>query len=373
MTKQFKQKYKLLGLLLMLCLVGCDTQQAEAPSPYPVLDSGMTASTKSGDNIYWMDNDRVIFVSYGPKPKTVEEQRQRKPSIYIWDTRSNNIKKYADGRQLCYHEGYIRYAGPDRLPVPSTKYFIPPLYEGSMGKEVITNSHVFDKGLNKNRSGSKFQLNRYTCKHVERPASMGRKTWIPLLEKHGALMELDTIPDIAEREQPVVYHRASDDKLIALNIKRGDIGSINPRYYMAYRDAYFFYEPAASGSKIQQTNCIRYWWLSFDEKTEEGCQTVIPFNNLGMGVLLFPTKAGVLVYAGKISDYSAGTAGFYLVNENQEKKVIKGWVHAPALSNDGCKIAYAHTPFLFAQHVGSPGETRLKITNLCANGGNENE
>ncbi len=371
MTKEFKQKYNLLGLLLVFCVAGCEAQKEGTVSLYPILDSGMTASSDSADKLYWMDNDRVIFVSYGPKPKTVAENQKRKPAIYIWDTRDNKVEKYTDGRQLCYHEGYIRYAGPDRFPVPGTKYFVAPLYEGPIGQENITNAQVFEEGSRKTESGPKYNLNPYECRLVEKPDSMDGKVWLPLLEQHGALLELDTLPEEIERAQPVVYQRASDKKMISLDIKRDDVGSISPRYYMEYRDAYFFHEPTTSSEKLNEIDCIRYWWMSDDGKIEGGCQSILPFKTWNTGMWLFPTSIGVLVTAGKIGDYDAGTAGYYHVTGDQIRKIVPGWLHNPRLSRDGCKLAYAHTPFLMARRVGSPGETKLKMTNLCSNGGNK--
>jgi len=367
-----KQKCKFIGLLLMLCVVGCDSQQAETSSLYPVLDSGMTASTDGGDKIYWMDNDRVIFVSYGPKPKTVEEQRQRKPAIYIWDTRENKIEKYADGRQLCYHEAYIRYAGPDRLPVPNTKYFVPPLYEGPMGKEKITNAHVFEEGMRKTKSGPKYQHNPYTCKTVERPAVMDGKVWLPLLEQHGALdWETDTVQGASESEQPIMYRRTSDDKAIALNITRGDLGLGNPRYYIKYRNEYFFQKLVVG--KAEERDCDNYWWMTPTGEVTKGCLPIAPLNKLTGGRVMFPTAAGILISTGRLNDSDAGTAGLYLINENKAQRVLNGGHGKPSLSPNGCNLAFKHTPFLLAQRVGSPGESKLKIINLCSSGVNENE
>ena len=373
MIQQLKQKTKLLGLLLILFVSGCDAQQ-EASSPYPTLDSGVTASTDAGDKIYWMDNDRVIFVSYGPKPKTVEENRNRKPAIYIWNTRNNKIEKYADGRQLCYHEGYIRYAGPERLSVPGTDFFVPPLYEGPLGSEKIMNSSTFKEGARKSDSGDKYKLNRYTCRMVKKPESMKGKVWLPLLEQHGALdWGTNTIPGAIETEQPLVYRRAPDGEASVLEIKRGDIGLSTSRYYVDFRDSYFFQEPVdARGAR--NVNCIEYWWMSQDGTTEKGCQSISPLKHLAQnGASLYPTRLGVFISTGKSNDYDAGTLALYSVNNNSAKKIIVGGHEKLSLSPDGCKLAFVYTPFYMAKRVGSQGEPRLKTINLCLNGGHNYE
>lgn len=370
-----KQKCKFIGLLLMLCVVGCDSQQAETSSLYPVLDSGMTASTDGGDKIYWMDNDRVIFVSYGPKPKTVEEQRQRKPSIYIWDTRDNNIKKYADGSALCYHDGYIRYAfyGDDIPKVDPELSHRTFWKEGAFGNETIKTAEFAT--VEEYRAWYRSNpLNRYTCKLVERPSSMDGKVWLPLLGQHGALeWETDTVPGASETEQPVVFRRSSDNKAIPLKITRGDIALTTRRYYMKYRDAYFFQEQVNWGI-VQNNDCIRYWWMSNKGYVEASCQSIVPVKNVSKyGVSLYPTKKGVLVSAGKANDYDAGTLALYLETSNEYQKLITGGHEKLSLSANGCNLAFVNAPFYMARRVGSPGESRLKTINLCSNGGNENE
>jgi len=375
MIQKIKQKCKFIGLLLILCVVGCDQQKTEKPSLYPVLDSGVTASTKYGDNIYWMDNDRVMFVSYGPKPKTVEEQRQHKPSIYIWDTRINKVEKYADGSALCYHDGYIRYAfyGTDIPKVDPELSHRTFWKEGVFGNETIKTAEFAT--VEEYRAWYHANpLNPYTCRLIKKPEFMIGKVWLPLLEQHGVLeWETDTIPGATKSEQPVLFRRSSDNKAIPLKITRGDIALTTRRYYMKQRDSYFFQEPI-NGEIVQKNDCIRYWWMSNKGYVEAGCQSIVPVKNVSKyGVSLYPTKKGVLVSAGKANDYDAGTLALYLVSSNEYQKIITGGHEKLSLSPNGCNLAFVNTPFYMARRVGSPGESRLKIINLCSNGGNENE
>lgn len=361
-------------MLIALWLVGCDgtareakgAKEAQDVSPYPVLDSGVTASTKSGDKIYWMDNERVIFVSYGPKPKTVEEKQRIKPDIFIWDTRANKVTGYRAGANtLCYYDGYIRYADHELRPVPGTEFFVPRIYAGPLGKERIVNAEVFEKGGRDGERDSNSQENPYTCRYVERPRAMAGKIWMPLLEQHGALdLEAVTVPGVPEMEQPIIYHRASDGEAIALDLKRRDVGAF--RYYIAYRDAYFFRENV-DGTKFKTIDCIRYWWISGDGKIERGCQSILPFKKWKGGAGgLYPTRQGMILAAGKLEDYDAGTAALYLMNEDHAQRVITGGIEHPSLSPDGCKLAFVHVPFYEAKRVGVPGDLRLKIINFCS-------
>ncbi|HRH81082.1 MAG TPA: hypothetical protein PLW81_08575 [Thiobacillaceae bacterium] len=121
-----------IALAIFAILAGCAEEGEEAP-PYPVLDSGVPASTD--DRLYWLDNDRVIFVSYGPKPKSLAEAQKhpRVPSINIWDTRTNKVTAYKNSAKgLCADGGYIQYA---IAKVPYDPEYQPKWYAGQIGQE----------------------------------------------------------------------------------------------------------------------------------------------------------------------------------------------------------------------------------------------
>jgi hypothetical protein len=116
--------------LLGMMLSACGKEDAAGELPFPVLNSGVTASTNYEDR-YWIDNDRVIFVSYGPKrtdPKTIPV-----PGLFIWDTRKNEVTLYKhSARHLCFSEDRIVYA---ITKVPFDPDYKAPWYTGALGEE----------------------------------------------------------------------------------------------------------------------------------------------------------------------------------------------------------------------------------------------
>src|SRR5699024_10032712 len=79
---------------------------------YIVKDSGVRVGR---DNIYWLDNRRVIFIgTHDPKPVSWEEGRTHPATIQIliWDTDTNKVHAYRKSvpkPNLCYANGRIRY------------------------------------------------------------------------------------------------------------------------------------------------------------------------------------------------------------------------------------------------------------------------
>jgi hypothetical protein len=61
---------------------------------------------------------------------------------------------------------------------------------------------------------------------------------------------------------------------------------------------------------------------------------------------------------------SAG--GLYFTYKNGYLKVIDGWVHSPATSPSGCRLAFTHAPDLNAQsYTQGQGKTALKMIDFC--------
>lgn len=68
------------------------------------------------NEIWWIDNDRVVFTGADPNI-VVPSENPNRPSellaIYIWDTKRNEYKRYAElnvlGRVTCYEHGTIKY------------------------------------------------------------------------------------------------------------------------------------------------------------------------------------------------------------------------------------------------------------------------
>ena len=151
--------YWLIAPVVLAVLCGC-AKNGEEASPYPILDSGFPASIN--DRLYWLDNDRVIFVSYGAKPNSLEEAEKhpRVPSINIWDTRTNKVLLYKNSAKgLCADGTYIQYA---IAKVPYDPEYQPQWYAGPISRERKI-------PLPPGRLDNRVVLNPYTCHWVEKP------------------------------------------------------------------------------------------------------------------------------------------------------------------------------------------------------------
>lgn len=336
-------------LAIFAILAGCFAGGEEAP-PYPILDSGVPASTN--DRLYWLDNDRVIFVSYGQKFKSLEEAqtRQKVPSIHIWDTRTNKVTLYKNSaEELCYDDGYIVYAVVKR---PYDAADPARWYAGPMGQEqeVDPPNGLVDFSV---------LQNPHTCRWVERPEYARGHTAMPLREEDGWLVHSKPW-NVNEPGEWLLYR--SDGSVVKTGIPTRGVRS--PTFVASAGN--YFLEDTVDGRELQQIDCHPYWWLKPTGEVLAGCQDLSPIKGWYKGsVGLTPTPLGILVSAGRESDFDRGTAGLYLTDNGQSKRIDVGESWSP----DGCKSAHVDVPGFEGMRVGGRGDVRLKMTDVCANKG----
>ena len=87
-------------------------------SGYPIVDSGV----RRAEYVYWLDNDRVIFVRYEPYPGREEVPlggttpiKLRERGFFIWDTKRGTVTPYqqdlGDTIGVCAFDHYVRLWG----------------------------------------------------------------------------------------------------------------------------------------------------------------------------------------------------------------------------------------------------------------------
>jgi hypothetical protein len=332
----------------MVLLVACGKGKGE-DSPYPILDSGFPAS--SDDKLYWLDNDRVIFVSYGPKPKSLKEAQKhpRVPSIHIWNTRTNRVEPYAKGSHVCYSDGHIRYMPVETVaddPEKPVKVF---WREGPLERPALVVLR-FETEENYRVWFRAHAENPHTCRWVERPEFATGRAAIPLREGDGWL--------VADNEaKEWVWYRA-DGQVVRTGVPYW----VHTAQWMQFAGGYFL-KDTVDGRKRAQIDCHQYWWITPKNGISKGCQDIRPFKQWkGSGTSLQSTKVGILVESG--GDYKKGQTGFFLELNNQLIRVIKG-AEVIRTSPDGCRMAYVSINHKDGPLGGSSEETSLKATSLC--------
>jgi len=355
---------KALRTLLLAGLMSAGLYWFYGPWPlpnHPVIDSNVWVARNEARRVYWLDNDRILFLT-GEDVRVLGERETgyapgRRRTLAIWEIGKGVAVYRRNIRWLsCYADGVIRYRAyaEDGSVVE---------WRGPMGAE-----QPYHKP-----DASYQQENEFYCAYL--PRRMWRQDGEArrlLRPEHGYLI-LGPDAKGARMDNTTVHYRPpGTERSIALPFGRRETGFVS---YHPFADAYFLY----SRVNLSTTGPgVTYWpngtrqplWLmsTSGEVTEFG--VIQPDWGKGSPKWYHYTRAGiVMIYrSGTRSWRNAGESGAYLVRDGKRDWLIKGYVGAASVSPDGCRMAFTHAHNLTADLGGEKHRRTLKIISLCQGG-----
>lgn len=319
-------------------------------SPYPVSDTGTWVKGFPGQNIYWVDDEALIFTT----TLTGRAPRAGKPggwAVYRWRLGETPSLLKRDVLILCYGH---RIAWEIEVRAGDDAY-----WSGEPGREEIAQPGRWFDEMN--------------CRwRAEQPGESQARAVAVLLDGEGYLELGSSYPDF-KRNAPVVLHRSGGRDPVALPFGRWDIHA--PRYY-AFRDAYFldgqYFDDKTNAWVGDWPRAVRHrvWWLTSAGEVAYEDLPLGPWNEGGGSVLVAPVKTGyfVIYHGGDRSAKDPGKQGGYLVAHGKATKVLDGYILSPAVSPDGCRLAVAHAPSFFNDRSDENNRRTLKVIDFCKQG-----
>lgn len=326
---------------------------ATESSPYPVFDSGAWADWHGyTQNIYWIDNDRVIFW-------TVKDNEKKRVSsgpfnLSVWDTAvadkvtsrpgsanpSGSVKPYTEYYQsvtVCIQGGMIHRTQKDAQGNVQRFY-------GKFGEE---KTFEFPK-----TKGAFFD--EMNCRPNDNPEILAKRqagrAIKPLLDRHGYL-DVGPIKRKPGVNEPAVYYPFGQPKGIELPISSQDANIV--RYY-PFKGAYLIHSHNYGGG----TRSKGFWWLYPDGKVEE--------HSIPVETNPYPTRKGIVTRRGPAEpNRDTSAAGLYLWSGKEPVKLLAGYAEDIDVSPDGCKLAFSHYLHRDATLIKHPAPITLKAINLC--------
>ena len=349
---------------VLLLVTSCPLAEANpeyevVPSPFPILDSDFLVSSRN--ELFWLDEDRVLFVgSHKKKPLTLDEPRIGGFGLYIWDTRDNSVSMYREKvyGHLCYEDGWIHYTVNRARPY---RYAAGPL-----GKERETTlvtrddarqfhqTHFFSKTTCRYHERSTYGISRKDGKHV-----------VPLGDSGNHLtVEIAFRGEVGETR----FFRSGDKEGRRLPFDFSEFVVKKIKFY-EYKKRYLLKPHHRNWVRKQNSNnenCTSAWWLDSDGSSELICIPSGPWNTPS-SILFTPLRNGIALISHRVFDNRPSAGGLYFTNDDGHMKLFDGWVHAPATSPSGCRLALTHAPDLEASAYGRGlGKTKLKMIDFCA-------
>ncbi len=345
------------ALALFFAALALRCEASSDGSRYPVYDSKLGTRGFLVDRIYWLDNDRVIFLGFDRNdPKYRPEKGEVNLGIFIWDTSNGQTRRYADAKGgLCYSQGYIvYYLGETVHKGKQGTYRLGHFMEGPMGKEKKIS--VRGRGLwDRTRV-----LNDLSCHFEEVPEQMRDRIYVPLLPGHGYL---DLGSRTASEENPrAIFYRHLGAEPIALPFRKQNINWASIRYF-PHKGVYviptWYYSerpPHVTPIPWFPYTPQPLWLLYPDGRTE---RIMLPWKRWRARAdnTYHVTKEGILITSKNAPDYH----GAYLLRGDEYEKVISGHLDGTSVSPDGCKIAFSYLRDL--RHAGR--HRTVRMLDLC--------
>src|SRR3989344_9305208 len=364
----------LLGLCcyLLLNCVACEAKEQTGPSSYPVYDSGAWADGTGIPDIFWLDNNRVLF--RGSEESEKRKQPQGRFNLSIWDI-GKSVGAYSKGvdriqgtlGRLCYREEIVFYPLLEKDAKGNGQYKY-----GKLGQE---KTFIRPKSAKTILDTMNCRLHDVEALMKERKGHAIRQ----LLDRHGYL---DLGPLGGDKNNFVNFHRA-DGKVIELPLRKGNLWAPEQLDYVAFKDAYFistyYYDDThrrSSGNVWPKTVTRNVWWFYPDGRVEAVKFPDGPWvkeTKPGSGYVtyntkLYSTRDGYFLSAGEVKNTKdPGTAGAYFLRDGKLTKLIGGNFRDPTVSPDGCMVAFVHYPYADATIADDPAPITLKAVDLCPN------
>jgi len=346
----------------MLC-AGCG-EAVRTPPAAGIVDSGYWSTGIAQDrNIYWLDEDRVLFS--GVIPRSYEQRNDAmqvlSKGIFIWDTRDGSVIRYADiYGYLCHHAGYVSYL--HRL---TDRHVV--FRDGLLGQEKET--------LSPGAAQERALLSPLTCRlpRGARPQLARGHEPFALLDGHGFLDLRDHYGvALVDLDQPVLLYRPDAAQPVALPVTRIEVDANRIRYF-EFNDSYLLWGARPRGAPAGK---LKPWPTGMPHPvylmTAAGEVTTleIPYTPwMADGEFdLVPTRAGLFVVSHNMLERQrSGEAAAYLLGAQGVTPVMPGYVEYMAVSPGGCKVAFARRAG--TDYFNRPGqEPRIQMLDVCKAG-----
>ena len=348
---------------------------SEKTSRPELLESGVFKLTLDLGDIFWLDNDRVVFAGQGTRmPASEEELSQLPEQLYLWELgkpareypakrRGESFDKKSFGF-YCAGKGNIYYGGRrvDGQKGQETWYVGPP------GKEVLTT--FSPPGLRDAVKGFAWNdVGAYpfgpSCE-PRRVDLMAGRYW---LRDDDGSHALDFGPHGKQRG-PTEFHVGLIDFQKRLRIRLPFTllqTSVRCALHDRFNDRFVIWDCSDPWPKDR---CYPVWFI--DESTSKISQICIaagPWAKRHNKIVIAKDGQYVLVPMPWNAEHDA-VSGLYRLQGGNLVQILVGMIGSLAVSPDGCKMAFSHLRSPKDFKYGGDIFPMVKAIDVCASSGN---
>ena len=307
--------------------------------------------------IAWVGNDRVVFP--GIRQGT-EGDRDKQVDLYLWSLQGAARRLLPRAENPCAHADRIH--AWQYQPTPGGRY---PFER----RPVELSGPDFRARTVPPGAGWPMVDDDNTCSRVLIPDPLRDHIW-KLLSRGDGFLDLGPNDHRSHRQEPVVHVDAAQRRRdTGLRLDQTTMLKVSPT---AWDGSYLLYDfnPGPEGLRHwQKRNRFTIWHLDARFRARPLAVPAGPWvNERSDSIQFFPSRAGLLITSNNFARGGGpGEAGAYLLPpRGRPLRLERGLVAEPALSPDGCRLAYSHT-----LHLAAPltqAQQRLVVVDLCAPG-----
>jgi hypothetical protein len=320
---------------------------ASAKAPQLSLwDSNAHLSVTHSRNIYWINNQEIIFVK-----KLAAAPSQGKPHNYhlsVWNIQSNTVRAVLDlgdgDAYICFSDGHLAVSF-------RSQDLGPQLYVGTT------------KSLTKIAPDTKISPESCLLSHdlPTLPSWVQTRSYRRLERVEWGFVDFGDRQKITDNSTITFYRNgAKFEDGVELPLRRRET---KPFFrYFPFADAHFV---ESTYWQLPRPRGVPYrvYWLYRDGRIDEIAE--VPFGpwRYDGSTWTEPTKRGVLLVSHNFNVRDGRDlqhAGLYLVSGRTIRQLLSAWIHMTAVSPNGCHVALD-----YANHV-TRTDNRLMAFDLCS-------
>lgn len=344
----------LLWAAWIVAAVLCADSATAADLRLQIRDSGYLGRTDFTQNIYWVDNENILFIGTSGGHITLQnDHREAGDALLVWNLRSGIVRPVDESvrgiRSLCFRSVFTSKT-PPKYGVPLEQGYVRYVHERDgipyvrFGRLFSERERPLDTQAIKEGTLS---ISPVSCREFNPKQLKGiyGRNPLPLIDADEYLDRTDQ--DVTEARL-LRYFPSRNSSGVDLRIASQDVFA-TPRY-SEYSDKYVFWELR---TRFAPAEVQRVWLL---DRSGAVHQTVIPAGPWMQGATYaMPSKKGWFFVSMATSNNAGGA---YLLGDKGVSKIVAGYPGSFAISPDGCKAALSIN-----------GETgvapRTKMIDLC--------
>lgn len=357
---------RLIFLLVVCAAFSVHGAGLPVSSKSEIKDSGYVGRVQAMQDVYWVDNEQVLFLGWKAGDEVVGEDGQIVPKdgIHVWNIKTGTIlavdAQVSKVQSVCFQSAFTWRNSPKGDLLTTQGYLRYVFGRGNslyVGFGALYRSRIRELDGHALKEGS-LAVSPLSCREFN-PNQLKKRYGgnpLPLLEP-GEYLDR-TVQDPSRAPAFLRYFPSDGGEAVVLKAIPTMEVVTTPRF-SEYTQKYVFRELRRNTGPDSP---MRMWMV---DRTGTVEQTFLPSGPWMSGSPeAMPTRKGWFLTSTAVARASPGDGGGYLISGARVSRLIAGWPRSYSISPDGCKVAIS----ISAHDASVVSAPTIGMINLCSKG-----